>query len=211
MYCGLTDRTLFDLNHSVPPVLHALHTDAPATNATNMIATSRTALLAVLLLLVLAVAAAKKRTVTFHQDPPQMDTVTNGNFKMYQWWATLRTVKDGPIIGRAYGQTSFNEALFVGAAIEARTRTLAFEFIGAPKDKVAPLGQVTANGVVSYANDSFFLEVGRPVTVPVTGGSLGWYGATGQVTSVRLNAQGEHTHTFEIITSNYKPSRKAPK
>lgn len=47
------------------------------------------------------------------------------------------------------------------------------------------------------------------MVVPVTGGSLGWYGATGQVTSTRLNAQNEHEHTFDVRILNYKPLRNA--
>ena len=121
--------------------------------------------------------------------------------------AVLRTVKDGPIIGRLYGQTQFNEALFVNAEIETRARNLVFEFVGDNK-KLVPQGQVTANGVVSYVDDSFFLQVGRPVTVPVTGGSMGWYKATGQVTSTLLDDAGAHTHHFEVQHSRYKPPRK---
>lgn len=94
--------------------------------------------------------------------------------------------------------------------METRTRQLVFEFTGSAKDKVAPLGQVTASGVVSYTDNSFFLQAGRPVTIPVTGGSQGWFGASGQVTSTRLNDAGEHTHTFEITASNRKSKWTAP-
>lgn len=170
------------------------------------------------LLLLLLVAfqpvavAARKRSVVFYQDPPTMDTVVTGNLKLYIYHAVLRTVKDGPIVGRLYGQTQFDEALFVGAQIETRARNLVFEFTGDAgagfNKKIVPLGQVTASGVVSYADDSFFLQVGRPVTVPVTGGSHGWYKATGQVTSTRLDAAGAHTHHFEIEHSTYKPRKQ---
>lgn len=96
--------------------------------------------------------------------------------------------------------------------METRARNLVFEFNGSTSHKTAPRGLVTANGVVSYADDSFFLQVGTPVTVPVTGGSLGWYAATGQVTSTRLNPDGEHSHTFEVQYSVYKrnPRTKNP-
>ncbi len=97
-------------------------------------------------------------------------------------------------------------------ATEARARTLVFDFFGnvstKPKAKTVPKGQVTASGVIVYNDDDFFLETGVPMVMPVTGGSLGWYGATGQLTTVRLNAQGEHTQTLDITYSNHK-SRKA--
>lgn len=88
--------------------------------------------------------------------------------------------------------------------METRSRALVFEFDGNPAVKKVPKGQVTAAGVVTYANDSFFLELNKPVTVPVTGGSLGWYAATGQVTTVKLDANGEHSHTFDIRYFNHK-------
>lgn len=158
-----------------------------------------------------AAVLAKKRSVVIYQDPPTMDTVVTGNLKLYMYHAVLRTAKDGPIVGRLYGQTQFNEALFVGAQIETRARNLVFEFIGdaaGSHKKLVPQGQVTANGVVSYVDDSFFLQVGRPVTVPVTGGSLGWFKATGQVTSTRLDNAGAHTHQFEVEHSTFKLPRK---
>eukprot|EP00624_Nannochloropsis_granulata_P004162 evm.model.NODE_3093_length_2377_cov_12.354649.1 len=73
-----------------------------------------------------AAVLAKKRSVVVYQDPPTMDTVVTGDLKIYMYHAVLRTVKDGPIIGRLYGQTQFNEALFVNAEIETRARNLVF-------------------------------------------------------------------------------------
>lgn len=69
-----------------------------------------------LLLAVPAPVAAKKRTVTFFQDPPTMDTESiSGNIMIYQYFATLRTMKGGPIVGTLHGQTSYNEELDAAA------------------------------------------------------------------------------------------------
>jgi hypothetical protein len=67
--------------------------------------------------------------------------------------------------------------------------------------------QVTSSGIVVYDDASFFLQTGVPVVMAVTGGSLGWYGATGQLTTIRQNAQGDHTQTLDITYSNYKPGK----
>ena len=109
-------------------------------------------------------------------------------------------------MGRLYGQAQYDEALFVNAQIETRTRNLVFEFVGDNK-KLVPQEQVTASGVVSYEDDAA-LQVGRPVTMPVTGGSMGWYKATGQLTTTRLDDAGAQTHHFEIEHSTFKPPRK---
>lgn len=62
-----------------------------------------------------AAVAMKKRTVTFFQDPPVINTIIDGNLTVYQYYADLRTAKGGPLVGRLYGQTNFNEALFANA------------------------------------------------------------------------------------------------
>ncbi len=43
------------------------------------------------------------------------DTIVDGDLKVYQYFAALRMAEGGPAVGTLYGQTSFNEALFVGA------------------------------------------------------------------------------------------------
>lgn len=61
---------------------------------------------ATLLLLLLAMPApvsALKRKVTFFQDPPVIDTEMMGAMRYYIYYATLRTVKGGPIVGTLHG------------------------------------------------------------------------------------------------------------
>lgn len=58
---------------------------------------------------------------------------------------------------------------------------------------------MTSNGVVTYPANSPFLDL-APVTMAVTGGTgTDWFGATGQVTTERVNAAGAHTHTFQVM------------
>ena len=87
-----------------------------------------------------------------------------------------------------------------------RAVRLVYNFTGSAFNKIAPLGQVTANGVAGpFLNDSFFRQLAVPRTYSVTGGTFGWFGATGQVTITRLNDQNEHSHMFEALYSKYKP------
>jgi hypothetical protein len=58
--------------------------------------------------------------------------------------------------------------------------------------------------IADYPDESFFFLVNSPVTCAVMGGTRGWYGASGQVTAVRLNLANEFTHHFEVTASNYK-------
>lgn len=58
--------------------------------------------------------------------------------------------------------------------------------------------------LADYPDDMFFFVVDVPVTCCVAGGTHGWYGATGQVTAVRLNLANEFIHHFEVFASNYK-------
>jgi len=76
---------------------------------------SSIALSLLLALLLAPAAAAKKRTMTFFQDPPSISTIAQGDLIFYQYFATLRLAEGGPAVGTLYGQTSYNEALFVGA------------------------------------------------------------------------------------------------
>lgn len=61
-----------------------------------------------------------------------------------------------------------------------------------------PKGQITAAGIVTYPDNNPFLNVNDPITIAVTGGTLDYFGATGQVISQRLDATGAHTQTFEM-------------
>lgn len=87
-----------------------------------------------------------------------------------------------------------------------RAVRLAYDFIGSDSDKFAPRGQVAASGFSGpFLNaSSLFRQVGAGKTYPVTGGTYGWFGATGQVTVTRLNDQNEYSHMFELMYYKYK-------
>ena len=60
-----------------------------------------------------------------------------------------------------------------------------------------------AQGSVSYPANNAFLKKDDPVTIAVTGGTLDYFGATGQVISKRITEAGAHTHTFELFYLKY--------
>lgn len=132
----------------------------------------------------------KKTLLSLYQDPPTIVNGTYGSFVFATYDAVLRSSKGGPIVGMLYGTTTVNKALDVNLNMDARDRHLTFDF--------GPKGQITAAGVVSYPADSAFLFVNDPTTMAVTGGTFDYFGATGQVTSQRLDATGAHTQTFQM-------------
>jgi hypothetical protein len=87
-----------------------------------------------------------------------------------------------------------------------RAVRLVYDFLGSASDKFAPRGQVTASGISgSFSNaSSLFRQVGVAKTYSVTGGTYGWFGATGQVTVTRLNDKNEYSHMFELMYYKYK-------
>lgn len=74
--------------------------------------------------------------------------------------------------------------------LEVRGRELVFDF--------GDDGQMTAKGVTRYPSKDVFLQNNKPTIIPVTGGSLSFFGATGQVASEKLSPAGDHSHTFQI-------------
>lgn len=147
----------------------------------------------------------KKTLLSLYQDPP---TIVNGTYDSYFYFtydAVLRSSKGGPIVGTLYGTTTVNTVLDERSDLDARDRHLTFDF--------GPKGQITAAGVASYPANSAFLHVNDPTTMAVTGGTFDYFGATGQVTSQRLDATGAHTQTFQMYC--FKKSggfrQKAPK
>ena len=62
---------------------------------------------------------------------------------------------------------------------------------------------MVAQGIVSYPANDAFLKKDDPVTIAVTGGTIDYFGATGQVTSKKITDAGAHTHTFELYYLKY--------
>lgn len=132
----------------------------------------------------------KKTLLSLYQDPPTIVNGTYGSFAFATYDAVLRSSKGGPIVGMLYGTTTVNTELDDNLNLDSRDRHLTFDF--------GPKGQITAAGVVSYPAGSPFLNANKPITMAVTGGTFDYFGATGQVTSQRLDVMGAHTQTFQM-------------
>ncbi|GAB5036808.1 Hypothetical protein NocV09_05000090 [Nannochloropsis oceanica] len=132
----------------------------------------------------------KKTLLSLYQDPPTLVNGTYSSFVFATYEAVLRSSKDGPMVGTLFGTTIVNTVLDTSLQTDLRDRHLTFDF--------GPKGQITAAGIVSYPANTSFLNVDVPTTMAVTGGSFDYFGATGQVTSQRLDATGAHTQTFQI-------------
>lgn len=132
----------------------------------------------------------KKTLLSLYQDPPTLVTGNYSSFVFATYDAVLRSSKGGPIVGMLYGTTTVNTELDDALSLDVRDRHLTFDF--------GPKGQITAAGIVSYPADSAFLHINDPTTMAVTGGTFDYFGATGQVTSQRLDVMGAHTQTFQM-------------
>ena len=67
---------------------------------------------------------------------------------------------------------------------------------------------MTAVGVGEYPTGTAYLPLDEPMTIAVTGGSMSYFGATGQVASAKITEAGEYTHTFKIYAyKGYGPKK----
>lgn len=176
------------------------------------------------------VEAAKKQTIVLYQEPPTIDTgIINDEYRYMVYQAVVRyNNAQGKVAGVLYGSTYAHDilnvvdvgtfyygmgssspwpflywsifALFHNIQEERRDRSLTFV--------LGKNGQITGKGVTVYPLDDQFLKNNKPVTIAITGGTEKYFAANGQVTSVKLNDDGNYMHTLQFYSEKPFKSNK---
>ena len=152
-----------------------------------------------------ASALMRKRTITVYAEMLQSQSSTIGGFTIDTSYNILRS-EAGVEVGGLYIEKSSSTAFDQPGPTKALLRTLNFNFTGA--GGFLP-GQVITRGVSNYLDDSSILTPGTAAVTAVLGGTGGWLGATGQLTSTRV-AEGSNLYRqmFEIYYMKIKGTGK---
>lgn len=145
--------------------------------------------------------ATPAERVTFYQDPPSLTPVDllplgKSHGDAYYFNATLRSAKEGPIIGELFGVLMVDKLSPLGSAgketsMEQRLTYLVFAF----NNKT---DQIVVGGVPDYpAQENQFMP-NTPIVRAVLGGTNKYMGVRGQVVSTR-NDNGSYTHAFTLL------------
>lgn len=155
-----------------------------------------------------AALGLRKRAVTVYTEMLRGDTATTDRHTIYSTYNIMRT-EAGVVVGTVFVQKTTSTSFYEGGPTQPRLRSLIFNFTGgAGLDETIPAGQVTVQGVATYPNDSMILAPGSLVSASVTGRTGGWYGATGQLVTLRLDGPTTSRQTFEIYYGKNKGTGK---
>lgn len=99
--------------------------------------------------------------------------------------------RSGASFGTLSGIITTHDIVVDGAARETRLRTLVFEL---------PKGQIVATGSSTYPTGPDFvpLDLGKSVTIAITGGTGAYFGVSGEVRTTR-NADGTYRQVLRFV------------
>jgi hypothetical protein len=150
---------------------------------------------------VLVVSASTNTSATeqiiFYQDPPNLTAVDvpplgKSQGDAYYFNASLRSEKDGPVIGELFGVKTVDKlspSRTTGS--EQRLTFLIFTF----NDKT---DQIVVAGVVDYPAQEYQFVPNKPVVRAVLSGTGKFMGVRGQVVSTRNN-DSSYNHVFTLL------------
>jgi hypothetical protein len=150
---------------------------------------------------VLAVNASSNTSTTeqiiFYQDPPNLTAVDvppldKSHGDAYYFNASLRSEKDGPVIGELFGIKTVDKLSSLRTTgSEQRLTSLIFTF----NNKT---DQIVVAGVVDYPAQEGQFMLNEPVVRAVLGGTGKFMGVRGQVVSTRNN-DSSYNHVFTLL------------
>jgi hypothetical protein len=150
---------------------------------------------------VLAVNASSNTSATeqiiFYQDPPNLTAVDvppldKSHGDAYYFNASLRSEKDGPVIGELFGIKTVDKLSSLRTTgSEQRLTSLIFTF----NNKT---DQIVVAGVVDYPAQEGQFMLNEPVVRAVLGGTGKFMGVRGQVVSTRNN-DSSYNHVFTLL------------
>ena len=136
-----------------------------------------------------ATAAPSDWDLVLTQDAPVFGAaiVIDGRVIERSWEAVLRD-SAGKKVGMLFGtQRQFDAT--PGGGVEARYRTLVFEFAD---------GQVVAEGVAKYKASGGLLKPGKRSIIAITGGTGAYIGVTGELKTVHTG-KGAHRQMLRFV------------
>ena len=69
-------------------------------------------------------------------------------------------------------------------------------------------GQITGKGITLYPLGVQYLPNNDPVTIAITGGTEKYFAASGQVTTVKINNDGNYVHTLQFYSEKAFKNKK---
>lgn len=151
-----------------------------------------------------ASALMRKRTAVVIAEMLQSQNATIGGYTIDTTYNVMRS-EAGVEVGGLYIEKTSSTAFDQAGPTKGLLRTLTFNFTGAGG---FPPGQVITRGVTPYLDNSSVLAPGSTAVTAVLGGTGGWLGATGQLTSTRV-ADGSNLYRqmFEIYYIKNKSAK----
>ena len=150
----------------------------------------------------LAVSASSNNTsateqIIFYMDPPNLTAVDvppvgKSQGDAYYFNASLRSEKDGPVIGELFGIKTVDKLSSLHTTgSEQRLTSLIFTFNN-------ETDQIVVAGIVDYPAQEGQFMLNKPVVRAVLGGTGTFMGVRGQVVSTRNN-DSSYNHVFTLL------------
>ena len=139
-----------------------------------------------------APAAKKYSTLVINQGAPKLttSTITVGtDTESFVIFTAPLTNAKGQKFGEIVGNLTVLDVGGQQATSETRFREISY---------LLPGGQLVANGASEYLGNEIELQINKPVTIAIVGGTGKYLGARGEVTT-RRNADGTYRHVIKLL------------